>query len=296
MILFEYSSPSWCNLSWTPWIPFASNGEGFKILPRQHGIYRVKPINEDYLMYIGQTGRTLRQRLSELGVYQNSKEMPYNDPHTAAPSLWAWRDATGMDFVCSASAIPSSGRDDPRLERRKREGIECYLLWQYRLENGKSTLCNFGRFHPHYVKSSSRKTGKRGGRLPEGEINPAGGPSYPPLQPKGKPQDNDWMNLDWSDMFSLNIHLHSNVPDSAGLYKIIDYDEESLIYIGQSMSLKKRLQQHARKKWDDRIVSFSYYMPNQYLLPHQLKEIENDLIGDYFSRFKTVPKYQFLNY
>ena len=292
----DFLKNEWCDLSWTRWVKFDAPRSEFNRIPKFSGVYRVKPIDEDFLMYIGQTGRTLRQRLSELRRYRNSKEMPYNDPHTAAPSLWAWRDATGMDFECSASAISLSGEDDLRLERRKREGLECYLLWQYRIEYGSSTLCNFGRFHPNYVKSRNQKSGKRGERLAEGEINPAGGPSYPPLHPKGEPRDHDWMNLEWSEMFQLNIHLLKNIPDSPGLYKIIDFDEESLVYLGQSINLKKRLQQHAKKGWDDRIVSFSYYVPDRYLLPHQLKEIENDLIGDYFSRFKTVPKYQFLNY
>jgi len=54
-------------------------------------------------MYIGQTGRTLVERLQELQVFIKSTElMPFNDPHTAAQSLWAWQDATGMDFARQA--------------------------------------------------------------------------------------------------------------------------------------------------------------------------------------------------
>jgi len=79
-------------------------------LPAKPGVYRVRPADGDYLMYIGQTGRTLRQRLSELSKYRKAPElMPYNDPHTAAPSLWAWRDATGLDFECSGAASHNNG-------------------------------------------------------------------------------------------------------------------------------------------------------------------------------------------
>jgi hypothetical protein len=28
--------------------------------------------------------------------------MPWNDPHTATPSLWAWQDAEGFEYECSA--------------------------------------------------------------------------------------------------------------------------------------------------------------------------------------------------
>jgi len=29
--------------------------------------------------------------------------MPWNDPHTAAPALWAWTDADGFSYECSAA-------------------------------------------------------------------------------------------------------------------------------------------------------------------------------------------------
>jgi hypothetical protein len=89
--------------------------------------------------------------------------MPFNDPHTYAPLLWAWRDAEGYQFECSAARVD--------LDTRNRLGLEAWLLWQHRLEHG-STLCNFGRFHPHYVNSSDRKTQRRGGRLGHGADTP----------------------------------------------------------------------------------------------------------------------------
>ncbi len=54
--------------------------------------------------------------------------------------------------------------------------MESYLLYRYRQERGESTLCNFGRFHPRYRKSTNRKENLRGGKLEEGQRdNPAGG-------------------------------------------------------------------------------------------------------------------------
>jgi hypothetical protein len=32
------------------------------------------------------------------------------------------------------------------------------------------------------------------------------------------------------------------------------------------------------------------------VLPHNLKELENDLIGNYFEHYRKAPKYQFGNY
>ena len=83
--------------------------------------------------------------------------------------------------------------------RRLREGLECYLLWQYRFAFGASTRYNHGRFHPRYWKSTDRKQGVVGFRLPvDAPDNPAGGPSLPPLQlGGGEPCEQRWMELPW---------------------------------------------------------------------------------------------------
>ena len=74
------------------------------MLPTSAGIYRVRVRGQNQLAYIGQTGRNLRERLSDLRRNTLAIEMPFNDPHTAAPSLWAWRDAEGYEYECSAFA------------------------------------------------------------------------------------------------------------------------------------------------------------------------------------------------
>jgi hypothetical protein len=51
-------------------------------------------------MYIGETRRTVHQRVNELRHTIKRKDlMPWNDPHTAAPSLRAWQDAEGFEYV-----------------------------------------------------------------------------------------------------------------------------------------------------------------------------------------------------
>src|SRR5882672_4486876 len=105
----QFFSEEWCGVSWTAWIPFSVGS--FILLPRTPGVYRVRATDSDELFYIGQTGRNLRERLSQLRHHTlaNPFEMPYNDPHTAAPSLWAWRKEEGFEFECSAASLPSLG-------------------------------------------------------------------------------------------------------------------------------------------------------------------------------------------
>jgi hypothetical protein len=88
-------------LSWTPWVPLDGCWrEG--LIPQETGLYRIRQVGQTDLDYIGQTGMTLGKRLAMLsGVYR--PVMPYRDPHTAGPALWALRHATGCCFEVSVA-------------------------------------------------------------------------------------------------------------------------------------------------------------------------------------------------
>ena len=215
--------------------------------------------------------------------------MPWNDPHTAAPSLWAWQDAEGFEYECSAAPLDAS--------QGGRRGMESYLLYRYRQERGESTLCNFGRFHPRYRKSTNRKENRRGGRLAdEDKDNPAGGPSVPPLPVIGAPGDHNWMGLAWSGKKPLDGENIRTLPPLAGWYILSEGASNDIIYIGQSSDCAKRLRDHAMKFLDGNDLMFSWYSSEKPLIPYNLKEWENDLIGNYFEMYRKAPKYQFGNF
>jgi hypothetical protein len=240
-------------------------------------------------MQIGETRRTVHERLNELRhTLKRTDLMPWNDPHTAAPSLWAWQDAEGFEYKCSATPLDAS--------QGGRRGMESFLLYRYRQEYGESTLCNFGRFHPGYRKSTNRKENKRGGKLDEShKDNPASGQSVPPLPIIGIPGDREWMGLAWSGKMSLDGETIRAVPSAPGLYQLFECDTGDLVYIGQSADCAKRLKSHATKFLDKKDLMFSYYDVKKSMLPHNLKEWENDLIGNYFEVYRKAPKYQFGN-
>ena len=285
----EFFSENWCSLPWTPWVPFTADKEEFRTIPKEPGLYRIRPSGKDFLMYIGETRRTLHQRLHELRhTLQRGELMPWNDPHTAAPSLWAWQDAEGFEYECSATPLDAS--------QSGRRGMESFLLYQYRQERGESTLCNFGRFHPRYRKSTNRKENQRGGKLEENHLdNPAGGPSVKPLPVLGTPGDRYWMELAWIGKLPLDGDTISTVPPGAGLYLLFERENQDLVYIGQSADCAQRLRSHAIKLLDEKDMLVSYYMEKKPLLLHNLKEQENDLIGNYFEVERKAPRYQFGN-
>jgi hypothetical protein len=67
------------------------------------------------------------------------------------------------------------------------------------------------------------------------------------------------------------------------------------MYIGQSANVAKRLLDHSRKKWNGKTLQFSYQIIGLSVLPHNLKELENDLIGNFFENFRKAPEFQFGN-
>jgi hypothetical protein len=174
--------------------------------------------------------------------------------------------------------------------------MESYLLYRYRQERGESALCNFGRFPPRYRKSTNRKDDLRGGKLEaDQKDNPAGGMSLPPLPPTGMPGEPGWMGLLWSGFETLVPAKTLSAPAGPCLYLLGDACSQEIIYIGQSGNGADRLLAHSRKVWDGKELQFSFHGVERAVLPHQLKERENDLIGNYFEHYRKAPEYQFRN-
>lgn len=110
------------HISWQVWRPLNGASRDSE-LSRSPGLYRIRRIGRADLDYIGQTSLRLGQRLGMLkGVY--AEEMPYRDPHTAAPALWALRHATGCDFEVSVAPVDGS--------TSSRKGLEALAIAVYR--------------------------------------------------------------------------------------------------------------------------------------------------------------------
>jgi hypothetical protein len=336
---------NWCNLTWTEWIPFNATKQVWTRIPREPGLYRIRPVGKEYLVYIGETKRTLRERLHTLRIeLSKSEQMPWSDPHTEAAALWAWRsewlsdyeeemrlaaehepateagvavpeDAENEPPVPEAgSGIPAEQADDPSASEEillpvdpcgyecsaapldasdsGRRGMESFLLYRYRQENGESPVCNFGRFPARYRRSSTKNEGRRGGKLADGQKdNPAGGPSQPPLIPSGTPGEGDWMGLAWSAPAPLDAEQLKGVPEGQGFYLLLDGKE--VILIGRAENLSSQLAGQAARGWEGTAIAFSFHAIGEPLLPHQLRELENDLVGNYYEQYRKPPVFQF---
>ena len=74
-----------------------------------------------------------------------AEEMPFRSPHTAAPCLWAIRDADGPSLEFSATTPPVA-RDE-----QDRKGLEAALIAVHRREVGQSPTANFARIIEGYL-------------------------------------------------------------------------------------------------------------------------------------------------
>jgi hypothetical protein len=268
----------WADRVWTDWFPLDTRCPEFQSqAQKQPGLYRVSAKQHDGgLVYLGQTGRSLRERLMALArnVKRPRDHPPWNDPHTAAPVLWAYRIENDFEFLVSTTTIEA--------EDQVRQCVEDMLLYRHRLEAGQSTLCNHGRIHPFWTRASSRARNIAPRRLKV----PVQYPSLPPARGNERVLADDWLGLPWSEFRALNS---MRGPTEPGVYRISNGAD--LVYMGESRNLRARLGSHARTAPFAGCMASFVIMDGTY--PHHRKERETDLVGAYYMRESRPPRYQY---
>jgi hypothetical protein len=284
---------------WTPWRPLLG-GWLDRSLPSGPGLYRIRRSGRDDVDYIGQTSLRLRDRLGMLrGVF--GAEMPYRDPHTVGPALWAIRHATQCDFEASVAGIEG---DTPW-----RKAMECVAIALYRQEHGRSPTFNFGRMPSGYRMSSGNNS-----RLVQAGLRFRGGPhddTLPSHEPgiapvgtlDGDPTASDWCGHSWSPWRSINQAVSVLGLRASGLYRLRAQDAQTMLYIGEGR-VRHRLVAHYRKlagpeqRQGDIFRSAGAFeascVLNDHWLGHQRLELETDLIAAHVLSTGTVPPAQFL--
>jgi hypothetical protein len=261
----------WAGCSWTPWISLFDRG-AIRQLPSGPGLYRIATIGTCSLAYIGQTSRGLRERVRALSLHGSASEMPFNDPHTAAPGIWCFRVEDAYDFEVSV-ALSDEGR-------RERLARECYAIWLYRLESGRSPGLNLGGFHLQYTRPRNRTHGVPGRRLEVSRVSTA---RADPLKLQGEPGSKQWMGLDWSPPGRTEC-----APALPGIDRAVDRGE--VVYLGEASRLRQRLELHGRNYPH---LTFSWARPTDVEHRTVRVEVENDLIAAFFAATGRAPQLQF---
>lgn len=284
----DFYALDWFGLDWSDWKSL--NADSFSEIPKQPGIYRIRHQNpeRDFLEYIGESGDT-RRRLQSLARGTFADEMPYRDPHTAAPCLWAIRDKIGPQLEYSFTTASNLEGE------QHRKGTEDALIALHRRETNQSPTANFGRMIEGYKQSSYsyNEPAYKGGPLEpdEKESNTASGVAPPEWQNWRSPLDDRWMGLDWSEPYLLEDRLNANPPEN-GVYRIW-YRNNSLplAYIGESSSIPNRLYKHEQTFGEKAL--FAYAERIELDASHMRQEIETDLIGAHYLTEGKSPIAQF---
>jgi hypothetical protein len=268
----EYDSKNWYGLNWSKWIPFLENFRKSDT-STSPGVYRIKEITTGKLMYIGQTGRDLRERVGGLRRNTLKDSAPWNDPHTAAPRLWSYIKEMQWAYASSVAEYSS--------ENRARLMLECALVSACRSETEFSPICNFGRMHPKWYSPTNKKQGIACKRIDAGQSNDFAESIAYSTYPKLKYPE--WGSNPWVKLRGSTIDY-----DTQAVYLLIKNGK--VVYIGETNNLRSRVSAHARKYSFESI--WYHPLPNHYLKPQRL-EIENDLLAEFWKNKKEIPEYQF---
>ncbi len=269
----------WCELDWTPWIPLESENRIYqKYIPAKPGIYRVRAKQGSHfktgLFYIGQTGTSLRQRIYSLrnNAFRVSPK-PWNDPHTAAPTLWAYRTENHYQFEVSVI--------EKHLSKTSRQCFEDYLIFCHRGHHNFSPTANFGVSHPLWNKPSNRATG----RAMKKRKSRACSTSLPRATQINRMDAPDWLGLEWHGPKSLAT---ADPPPDPGVYKFTMGG--TLLYCGESQNLSRRISHYQEGVLREALLNYAV-MPSAQ--PNHLKEREVDMIGAYFLLKEKCPRFQY---
>jgi hypothetical protein len=270
-------SATWGQLEWSDWIDLAAPLSEFQSrISTGPGFYRIRSRHSPGLVYVGQTGRSLRSRTRCLakGVYGDVDSPPWNDPHTAAPILWAYHHEDSFEFEVSVA--------EANLDKQTRQCHEDYMLYLHRLQFGHSSLANHGRLHPMWTRPSNKGDGRVATRRETAmEFH-----SSPPARGRLDPVGANWLGLSWTSLRHAREVVAPAVP---GVYRVVQ--GKQLVYVGQSMNLKTRLRTHCKAaRFVDCLFSV-HEMPRAE--SHQLQEREVDLIGAHFKTFGVSPLHQY---
>jgi hypothetical protein len=286
-------------IRWSPPVPLETAVRG-QVVPSAPGLYRIRRVGLRWWDYIGQTGTgqmTLRKRMAMLrGVYL--PEMPYRDPHTAGPGLWALLQSSPQPL--EAQFCPVEGTTPWR------KGLEAAAIAVHRQRHQSSPTLNFGRMPAGFRMSSGNNArlvaaGKRFRGGPDEAVAESHEPGIPPIAPLGSDTTNGrWCGHTWAGWMALDTKTMRTLGPEHGLYRIRGNDDR-LVYIGEG-AIRSRLLAHLSKLDSPTRqgrtlkaaapLAFSTVAANW--RRHQRLELETDLIGAYVLATREPPAAQFI--
>lgn len=201
-------------VSWSDWVSLLPT-QDLNCIPDEPGLCRVAHSKTSGIHYIGHADEDLRQRARRLGYEMKKDEMPFRDPHTAAPCLWAMKDDIGGRYFISWL----SGAEEPPLRV-----LKAAYIFQCRLILGQSPTANFGRMYSGYSQSSNRESGIQGERDPGLIRDRIIGCPERPLENWHDVTADEWLGISWSSPRPFKSDRFGGLsyvfPEQEGVFRV----------------------------------------------------------------------------
>jgi len=280
--------PPFLNWEWSDWhcLQTATRDD---ISPTEQGLYRISHSRTSGLEYVGYGD--VNERIYRLKLGLSKDEMPFRDPHMAAPCLWALQQEHQGTFWVSWTAMGNSEED--------LRGKKSAYIAQYRLITGQSPTANFGRMIDGYSSSSYQRWGRRGEKIDEPVSGQLTGLDPQSWENWKEVVSTDWMRYSWTDFQPLipdwsNVsNIKDDIPSTGGLFRLRERNSSILEQIGKTPNLRESLFQ-LREGNTGEELEVSYTVTN-FDHPRHWREAENDLLGVHYLATEVTPDSEDLN-
>jgi len=283
-------------IKWSDWMSLFPTRD-LSVVPQEPGIYLVSHEELSGIQYVGHSRTDLRNRIRRMGYEIDSKEMPFRDPHTAAPRLWAIANEYDVDFqVCWASIDRISEDETPSSLTSTRTigelatvnelvGLKAAYLAGYRFVSRQSPTANFGYMLPGYEQSGPSSSGKRGGKIEQDDVE--SGVREETIATWDAWDDvtsDSWMGFDW-ETYDLG-DFEDPYPEAEGVFRIWQRGTDTLVQVGATTDIRNQVLD-AETHDDGTMVSFDQ---RKFGDVADRQAVATDLVGAHYLAKDIVPK------
>lgn len=265
-------------LQWSDWTAILPT-EDLGCIPEESGILRIGYTGASGLQYVGRSNHNLRNRIRRIGYEVKKNEMPFTDPVSAAPCLWAMKQELDGEFHVSwCDGFSSSEVNNAK---------HAYLT-MYQKVTSQSPTANYGRMFIGYSKSGRYRDGERGSKSSGTSRRRPIGTIDVDLNRYRNVTSEQWLGISWRGPMEFRPEELSGMsysyPKSDGVFRVWKEENTELEAIGTTKNLGKKIPSVVEYEESDILVSFNEM---DFSTESERKHIESLLVGSHYLATET---------
>ena len=272
------------DIDWSDWYSIPSCVENDKI-PKKAGVYLVSHEDLGGVQYVGRGN--LQERIYRMWLGIDKDEMPYSDPHTAAPCLWAIAQEYNENYRVRYSVINDDSHSQEEVEK-KTDSIKSAYLAAYRYLTRQDPIGHFGQMIRGYEKSTQWKGGDRGGEINNEKLTCRRRTDYPiPTWENWDNIDSDnWMGYEWEEYNVRGAEWGSlskdKAPSTGGVILVWNEENDGFDEIIATSNLRDRIKSLSEKYTNRNQLRISFDDSKDPNSRFEKEVITTDLVGAYY--------------